>query len=299
MSDPSHYKKWVTIAAWLASTTALLLLLLKLYAWLVTDAAAMLATATDSLLDLFASVMNLVILRFALQPADEEHKFGHGKAESLAGLVQSAFVMGSAVLLMINGVERMINPVVIVQAEVAIWVTVLTIAMTLALVLVQKMVIKRTKSVAISADALHYQSDLLLNVGVLLAIILSQDLWIRADGLFTMLVGGYLFYGAVSIAWLSIQHLMDHELPLAETDIIKDIIAQQPQALGVHDLRTRQSGNTKFIQFHLELPDHLSLKQAHAIGDLVEAKIVERFAPCDVFIHQDPQSQVNPSPINN
>ncbi|MGJ8693215.1 MAG: cation diffusion facilitator family transporter [Thalassotalea sp.] len=292
MSDPSHYKKWVTLAAWLATGTALILLILKLYAWLVTDAAAMLATATDSLLDLFASLMNLIILRFALQPADDEHKFGHGKAESLAGLVQSAFVMGSAVLLIINGIERIVNPVVIVQANVAIWVTIITIVMTLLLVLVQKMVIRRTQSVAISADSLHYQSDLLLNFGVLLAIILSQDYWLRADGFFTMLVGGYLLYGAVKIAWISIQHLMDHELPEEDTDIIKKIIAEHPEALGIHDLRTRQSGNIKFIQFHLELPDQLSLKKAHDIGDKVEEKIVKKLSPCDVFIHQDPKSVV-------
>ena len=285
-----NYNKWVNLAAWLASGTALLLVVIKLYAWLVTDASAMLASATDSLLDLFASIMNIIILRFALQPADEEHKFGHGKAESLAGLVQAAFVMGSAVLLMINGGERLINPVLITQPAVGISVTVFTIVITLALVLVQKWVIRKTGSVAISADALHYQSDLLLNAGVLVALILSQDLWIRADGLFTILVGAYLLYGAIKIVWLSVHHLMDHELPAEETQLIIDIVAEQPDSLGLHDLRTRQAGNVKFIQFHLELRDNISLKQAHHISDVVEARIIEKFENCEVFIHQDPVS---------
>ena len=290
-SDP-QYKKWVSLAAWLASGTAFILVMLKLYAWLVTDASAMLASATDSLLDLFASLMSLVILRFALQPPDEEHKFGHGKAESLAGLVQSAFVMGSAVLLMINGVARIINPVMIEKTNVGIAVTIFTIFMTLALVVVQKRVIAKTQSVAISADSLHYQSDLILNLGVLAALLLSENYWLRADGFFTLLVGSYLLYGAIKIVWISVNHLMDHELPEEETAKIKQIVDKHPHTLGLHDLRTRQAGNMKFIQFHLEFADHLSLKEAHAIGDKIEAEICAEFASCEVFIHHDPQSVV-------
>ena len=289
MTKNSQYKKWVSLAAWLASGTALILVLLKLYAWLVTDASAMLASATDSLLDLFASLMSLVILRFALQPADDEHKFGHGKAESLAGLVQSAFVMGSAVLLMINGVARIINPVVIEQTNVGIIVTIFSIFMTLALVVVQKQVIKKTQSVAISADSLHYQSDLILNLGVLTALLLSDHYWLQVDGIFTLLVGAYLLFGALKIAWLSVNHLMDHELPEAETAQIKLIVEKHPDALGLHDLRTRQAGNTKFIQFHLEFIDSISLKAAHAIGDKIEAEIIAKFPDSEVFIHHDPQ----------
>jgi ferrous-iron efflux pump FieF len=292
MTTNPQYKKWVSLAAWLASSTAFILVMLKLYAWLVTDASAMLASATDSLLDLFASLMSLVILRFALQPPDDEHKFGHGKAESLAGLVQSAFVMGSAVLLMINGVARIINPVMIEKTSVGIAVTVFTIFMTLALVVVQKRVIAKTQSVAISADSLHYQSDLILNLGVLAALLLSENYWLRADGFFTLLVGSYLLYGAIKIVWISVNHLMDHELPEEETAKVKLIVEKHPNALGLHDLRTRQAGNMKFIQFHLEFADHLSLKEAHAIGDKIEAEICAEFASCEVFIHHDPQSVV-------
>lgn len=287
-----RYAYLVKLAAFAATTTALLLVVLKLYAWIITDASAMLASATDSILDLFASVMNVVILRFALAPADEEHKFGHGKAESLAGLVQAAFVLGSALLLVFNGVERTITPQQVVHTSVGIWVSIIAIVLTLGLVLLQRYVIKKTQSVAISADALHYQSDLLLNLGVLAALFLSQGYWMRADGLFTIGVGVFLLVGASKIMWSSVHHLMDHELNSDELALIKDIVLSHDGALGMHELRTRQAGQDRFIQFHLELDDGLSLLEAHSIGDRIEADIVKALAPCEVFIHHDPTSVV-------
>jgi ferrous-iron efflux pump FieF len=294
-SSKQNYDFLVRLAAISATVTALILVIIKLYAWFATDASAMLASATDSMLDLFASMMNVIILRFALAPADQEHKFGHGKAESLAGLVQAAFVLGSAFLLMINGVERVITPKAIVQTEVGVWVSVIAIFFTLALVFIQKYVIAKTQSLAISADSLHYQSDLMLNLGVLAALLLSQDYWPRADGVFTLLVGAYLLYGAIKIVWLSVQHLMDHELSVEEVNKIKAIVAAHDNALGLHDLRTRQAGHQRFIQFHLELDDTLTLLAAHSIGEAIEREIEQALAPCEVFIHHDPSSVVTTS----
>lgn len=287
-----NYAFWVRLAAIASSGTAILLVVIKLYAWFATDASAMLASATDSMLDLFASVMNIIILRFALAPADKEHKFGHGKAESLAGLVQAAFVLGSALLLLFNGVGRLLNPQPVINADIGIWVTVITIALTLLLVAFQQYVIRLTRSVVISADALHYKSDLLLNLGVLVAIFLSQGIWLMADGLFTIAVGCYLMWGAGKIIWLSIHHLMDHELEDEDLDQIKAIVLNHDGALGMHELRTRQSGNIRFIQFHLELDDNLSLLEAHGIGEEIETKINQALSPCEVFIHHDPTSVV-------
>ncbi|MGL1958228.1 MAG: cation diffusion facilitator family transporter [Colwellia sp.] len=296
MPTSSHLAKdyafWVRLAAICSTSIALILVGIKLYAWLVTDSSAMLASTTDSILDLFASMMNIVILKFALAPADDEHKFGHGKAESLAGLVQAAFVLGSAILLIFSGVARLLNPQPIVHSDVAIWVTIIAIVLTLILVVFQRYVIKRTGSVVISADALHYQSDLLLNVGVLAAIVLSQGIWQEADGAFTILVALYLVLGAGKIIWQSIYQLMDHELSDDEIAQIKNIILSHDHALGLHELRTRQSGAYRFIQFHLELEDDLSLFEAHAIGDEIELEICQALAPCEVFIHQDPTSVV-------
>ena len=286
------YTTWVRLGAFAAIGVALLLVVIKLYAWFVTDSSAMLASTTDSMLDLFASLTNVIILKFALAPADKEHKFGHGKAESLAGLVQAAFVLGSASLLLFHGVERTISPQPVEHSQTGIWVTIIAIVLTLALVAFQRVVIKKTGSVAISADALHYQSDLLLNLGVLAAIFLSQGYWLQADGVFTILVGLFLMFGAGKIVWISVQHLMDHELDEEEREQIKTIILQHEKAIGVHELRTRQAGQDKFIQFHLELDDQLSLLEAHRIGEAIENKINQALAPCEVFIHHDPSSVV-------
>jgi len=252
----------------------------------------MLASATDSMLDLFASLMNVVILHYALAPADDEHKFGHGKAESLAGLVQAAFVSGSALLLVFHGIDRILNPQAVVKTEIGISVTVIAIVMTLLLVLLQRFVIAKTRSVAISADALHYQSDLLLNLGVLAALILSSGYSKHADGIFTCAVGVFLLSGALKIIYLSVHNLMDHELSDEELAEITAIVVAHDSSLGVHDLRTRQSGPQRFIQFHLELDDRLSLLEAHSIGETIEKEIEAKFSPCEVFIHHDPTSVV-------
>ncbi len=286
------YGFWVRLAAICSMSIALLLVTMKLYAWLVTDSSAMLASTTDSMLDVFASLANIVILRFALAPADKEHTFGHGKAESLAGLVQASFVLGSAVILIFSGTARLLNPQVIVKSEIAIWVTVVAIVLTLVLVLFQRYVINKTDSLIISSDALHYQSDLLLNFGVLLAIFLSQSIWVQADGAFTILVALYLLVGAGKIIFQSVSQLMDRELKEDELSQIKDIVLAHQQANGIHELRTRQAGAHRFIQFHLELADELSLYQAHKIGNEIEAEICRYLAPCDVFIHHDPSSIV-------
>jgi ferrous-iron efflux pump FieF len=286
------YAFWVRLAAIFSSSIAFILVAIKLYAWLVTDSSAMLASTTDSILDLFASIMSIVILRFALAPADKEHTFGHGKAESLAGLVQASFVLGSAILLIFNGVSRLLNPQVIVQSEIAIWVTLISIMLTLLLVAFQRYVIKRTGSIIISGDALHYQSDLLLNIGVLAAIILSQGIWLAADGAFTIVVALYLVFGAGKIIVHSVTQLMDRELSDEELERIQSIVLAHNKALGIHELRTRQAGAVKFIQFHLELDDALSLLEAHSVGVEIEDEICHALAPCEVFIHHDPSSVV-------
>lgn len=293
----NDYAFWVRLAAISSSSTALILVVIKLYAWFVTDSAAMLASTTDSILDLFASVMSIVILRFALAPADKKHTFGHGKAESLAGLVQASFVLGSALILIFGGISRIITPKVIVHSEVAIWVTIISIALTLILVAFQRYVIKRTGSIIISGDALHYQSDLLLNLGVLIAIVLSQHLWLQADGVFTILVALYLVFGAGQIMVQSVSQLMDTELSEEELGKIKSIALSHKEAKGIHALRTRESGAQKFIQFHLELSDELTLLDAHSIGDEIELEICNALAPCEVFIHHDPSSAVEKEPL--
>ncbi len=273
-----------------AVAVASLLITGKLIAWLMTDSSSLLASLTDSLMDVSASLINLFAIRYALAPADNEHRFGHGKAESLAGLIQSAFISGSALLLVMHGISSLLNQVPVQRLEAGLWVSAGSILLTLLLVGFQRWVVQRTNSVAIKADMLHYRSDLLLNAGVLLALVLAGQGWFWADGLFAILIGLFLVWGAVQIGYESVQALLDRQLPEEEQARIMALCCAVEGVHGVHDLRTRQSGPTRFVQLHLELDDQLPLVKAHQIADEAELAVRQSFERMDVIIHMDPIS---------
>lgn len=284
-----------------AVVIATLLIIGKLIAWLMTDSSSLLASLTDSFMDVSASLINLFAIRYALAPPDDEHRFGHGKAESLAGLIQSAFISGSALLLMMHGISSMLNQVPVHRLEAGLWVSGGSILLTLLLVSFQRWVVQRTNSVAIKADMLHYRSDLLLNAGVLLALVLAGQGWYWADGLFAILIGLFLVWGAVQIGYESVQALLDRQLPAEEQARIMALCCAVEGVHGVHDLRTRQSGPTRFVQLHLELDDQLPLVKAHQIADEAELAVRQSFERMDVIIHMDPisvlaQEQQGPHP---
>ncbi|WP_234401311.1 cation diffusion facilitator family transporter [Pseudoalteromonas sp. T1lg23B] len=263
----------------------------KCWAWLASGSASMLGSLTDSLLDISASMMSFLVLSYALRPADDEHRFGHGKAEALAGLGQAAFIAGSAILLSFHAIERMFNPVVLKHSLLGVWVSLFAIVCTLLVVMVQYQVVKRTHSVAVKADSLHYKGDVLLNLAVLVAILLSYYGMSNADPIFAIGVAGYLLYNCWDIAKESAAHLMDKELPDEEKAEIVLLASSHDEVYGVHDLRTRQSGKVKFIQLHLELDDDMPLMRAHAVSDEVVEIIQQAFeGDLDVLIHQDPVS---------
>jgi ferrous-iron efflux pump FieF len=272
-----------------------LMIITKCWAWLSSGSAAMLGSLTDSSLDISASLMSFFVLSYALRPADDDHRFGHGKAEALAGLAQAAFIAGSACLLTFHGIERLFNPIQMSHSLLGIWVSMFAIVCTLLVVLVQYQVLKQTNSIAVKADSLHYKGDILLNLAVLLAILLSNLGFINADPLFAIGVAGYLIYNCWDIAKESADHLMDKELPDDEKEKIISVASEHQAVFGVHDLRTRQSGKVKFIQLHLELADDLPLVKAHKVSDEVVEKLNELFttAELDVLIHQDPVSMVS------
>ena len=288
-----RYALLVRRAAIGAMIVAVTLILMKLYAWLVTHSNAMLATSTDSLLDLSASLVNFFMLKIALSPPDHDHKFGHGKAESLTGLAQSAFVLGSAILLVLHGIDATLSPTAIEQSNVAVVVSILSVIITSLLVAFQYYVVKHTQSTAIKADALHYQSDIAMNIGVLVSLLLSSSLYPEVDGIFTIAVGVWLMVGAAQIAKQSVDDLMDKELPQEQHNRILAIAKGVKMVKGVHDLRTRQSGGTAFIQLHLELDDQLPLINAHEIGDQVELRILDYLPHAEVLVHLDPLSVVS------
>jgi ferrous-iron efflux pump FieF len=290
--NSDQYAYWIKLASSVAVFAATTMILAKAYAWFVTDSATMLASLTDSFFDVAASVFNFFALRYALKPADKEHKFGHGKAEALAGLAQAAFILGSATLLIFHSFGRLSNPQPLLQIEAATWATLFAIAVTLALVSVQQIAIRKTNSVAIQADSLHYKGDLLMNVAVLVALGLTHYGFASMDAWFAIGIALYLAHSAYEVGHQSIQSLMDQELPDSDIDNIRSIVTAHTEVLGLHDLRTRQSGKTQFIQLHMELPDDLILIDAHRIAEQVEAKLKAVYPLADIIIHQDPISSV-------
>ncbi len=270
--------------------TAGILIVAKLTAWSVTGSVSLLASLVDSVMDSIASLINLFAIRYSLQPADEQHRFGHGKAEPLAGLAQAAFIAGSAFFLVFHAIDRLRFVRPLEQVGVGVGVMVLAIVLTLVLLIIQRYVISKTDSTAIRADSLHYLTDLLTNMSVLLALYLSTLGWTWADPVFAIAVAIYIFYSAFQIGHDAFQQLMDRELP---DDILEQIQAtamNHAEVIGTHELRTRQAGHTRFVQLHLELDENLPLKTAHAIADEVEAEILEFLPGAEVIIHQDPTS---------
>ena len=278
------------LATYASVATAGILILAKLVAWLMTGSITVLASLVDSLMDAGASIVNLFAVRYALLPPDDEHRFGHGKAEALAGLAQAAFIIGSSVFLVLNAVDRLRHPQPLTEIGVGVTVMVFAILATAALLIFQYRVIAQTQSTAVRADALHYATDLATNAATLLALILALYGWSGLDPWFGLAIAAYILYSAVHIARDAIDLLMDRELAPEERARIRELALSVPKVGNVHALRTRQSGQTKLIQLHVGLPDELTLAAAHTISDQVEAKLQAAFPEADIIIHQDPMS---------
>ncbi len=273
-----------------AVASALVLLGLKTWAYVATHSVALLSSLADSALDLAASSLNFMAIRFALTPADEEHRFGHGKAEPLSALGQATFVAGSAVLILVEAISRFSAPVVVPNPGLGIAVSAVSIAVTLLLVSFQRYVVKRTGSLAIGADQLHYTGDLLLNGSVIVALVLSSSVGVPwADPVFGIGISIFILVNAATIANRAVGALMDKELPEAERQQILEIARHHPKVRHVHELRTRSSGTQKFIQMHVVLDHTLSLLDAHRISDDVEKAVEATFPGADIIIHQDPE----------
>jgi ferrous-iron efflux pump FieF len=283
------------LATYAAVGVAAALIAIKLWAWLVTDSIAMLASLVDSTLDLVASGLNLLAVRHALTPADREHRFGHGKAEAIAGLGQAAFIGGSAAFLLLQSLERLIDPQPVAESFIGLVVIGVSIALTIALVAFQRYVINRTRSLAIGADHLHYLTDIATNAGVVLALILAGVVgWHIADPLISLAIAGVIAWGAFRILGGAYDELMDREFEDADRNRIKEIVRNHGAVIELHELRTRRAGHHAFIQLHLELPPAMTLVEAHRISDEVEAAIMAAFPDAEVLIHQDPAGVEEP-----
>ena len=279
-------RRWATNAS---LAVAVVLIVAKFTAWIGTGSVALLSSLVDSLVDAAASLVNFFAVRHAATPADREHRFGHGKAEPLAALGQSAFLVGSAVLLMAEAIRRLISPEPVTNPPAGIAVMLFSIAVTVGLVAYQRHVVRHTGSLAIGADELHYRGDVILNLAVIATLVLGSLLSVPLlDPLFGAAVGVWIIYSAVKIARLSLTQLMDRELPDAERARVRAIAESHPEVSAVHDIRTRVAGPTAFIQLHIEMDGEMNLLRAHEISDEVEAELGRAFPHAEIIIHEDP-----------
>lgn len=285
------------MATYASISVAAVLVLAKTIAWAVTDSVALLATLIDSTLDVLASLVNLFAVRHALMPADKEHRFGHGKAEALAGLGQSAFIAGSAGFLLLESGRRLLNPVPLESYGPGLIVMGFSIALTLCLITFQRHVIRKTNSTAIKADALHYRTDFMVNGSVIVALVLAIEGWGGFDALFAIGIAIYILYSSWEIVRQSLNDLMDRELPNEEREEIERIAIRHEDVLGLHELRSRRSGIATFIQLHLEVDDSLTVLQAHQISDEVELALQQAYPTAEIIIHIDPASIVPLEPV--
>lgn len=290
-SSPEH-ARLLRLATRASVAVACTLVVAKAIAWWLSGSVSMLAGLTDSALDGVTSMLNLLAVHYALRPADDDHRYGHGKAESLAGMAQALFIGGSAMLIAFQAFERIKTPEPVGAPWLSIAVIVFSLALTAALLVLQHRVIRETGSTAVRADSLHYRSDLLLNGSILLALVLAGFGWQQVDAWFGLGIAVYILWSAIQIARESFTVLMDEELPADVSQRMLELACSVPGVLGAHDLRTRVSGNRWFVQLHLELPGELTLAVAHAISDQAADAIHDAYPKAEVLVHADPQEVV-------
>ena len=281
-------------AALASIATALFLIGLKGWASWLTGSTAMLGSLADTALDLAASIATLIGVWVAAQPADEDHRFGHGKAESLAAMFQVILITLSAGGIALRSIDHLVTGGQTAAADEGIAVSLIAIVATLALLAWQRHVIKQTGSLAIRTDNLHYKSDLFLNGAVIAALVLDQYLgFAEADPLFGLGIAAWLVWGAWRAASEAVDHLMDREWPIERREAFLEVLANQSDIRGVHDMRTRTSGADDFVQFHMAVDPKLTIVEAHNLMDKVEARLAREFPGVEVLIHPDPEGLVN------
>jgi len=282
------------LATYFSVATAFVIIIIKVTAWIYTDSLSVLASLADSILDVISSLVNLLAVHYALRPADEDHRFGHGKAEDIASFAQSAFIAGSALFITIQAIGRSIDPHPLQNEATGIIVMVVSIFLTISLLLFQRYVIKHTNSSVIKSDYMHYVTDVFVNLMVIFSLLSSRFVSSGiVDTIISFVIAAYIFKGSWRVGKSAFDNLMDKEMPDSEREKIKECVLSNPNARGMHDLRTRVSGINKFIQFHVELDSDISLKSANLIAHEIETQLEILFPNSEVIVHQDHEKDEN------
>jgi len=278
--------KSASIASLLVAST---LIVLKYYAWISTSSVSMLGSLADSLIDFLASIFVFIAITYSFLPADEKHRFGYGKSEGLAAFIQSLLIGISGIYVFTEAIKRLLNPSQINQPNIAVWIILVSIVLTIALIMYQRYVVKKSQSMAIESDQYHYLTDTFINLSVLFSIVITG--WTRftfIDAVVGLLISGVILYTAFILLKKSFKILLDQEIQSSHRDQIRKIALQHPQVLGFHDLRTRDTGQKYIIQFHLELDPSMTLLESHKITDEVTDNVLNVYPNSELIIHTDP-----------
>lgn len=284
----AEHQRLMKIAGGASVAVAVTLIGLKLGAWLMSGSVSLLASLIDSTMDSLVSIINFFAIRYAMTPADEDHRFGHGKAEAVAGLVQAAFIAGSAGFLFLHAIDKILNPHTVSHTGAGLAVMTVSLVLTIGLVMLQRYVVRQTNSTAVAADSLHYVSDILANASVIIALLLAQWGYQHVDAGLGIMIAAFIVHSAWQIGVQSLKLLLDEELGPEVWQVVEKIVEENPDVRGHHQLRTRQAGHIMFVQLHIELDKHMPLLQAHAVTEEIEQAIRDRFPNADVLIHTDP-----------
>ena len=289
MSDYLSNQKLRRFASIMALAVALTLVGVKAWAWLATGSISLLTSAADGLVDVVASLVTFLGVRYAGRPVDRGHRYGHGKAEAVAALVQALLLTGAAVGLGIESVQRLIVPQPLTDMGFGLWVIIASLIAASGLVALQTYVVKRTGSTAIAADRAHYVTDVAVNIAVLVALALERFLaWSRADAIGALAISCYMLWNARDMAVHALNQLLDRELDTSERERIRRAVLGCEGVQGVHDIRTRNGGDRVFVEFHVEVDGAMSVEQGHDIGDHAEDAVRSIFLAADVVAHLEP-----------
>ncbi len=280
-------QRLMRLATYASVSMAIALLIGKVIAWWISDSLAMLSSLTDSLFDVVTSVVNLIALRYALKPADDEHRFGHTSIEDIAGLAQFAFINASMLIIVLQSFERLANPQPMMHETLGIIVSVVAMLATTALVIFQGRVARKSGSLIIASDRMHYAGDIAFNIGVLIALVFASLGLTWADPAMAIVIAIAILWSTRTIGIRAFNNLMDREMPDEEKANIEAIVRRVSEVRGVHNVKTRYSGTKAFIQMHIDLDATLSFAQAHAITDRLEKALMENFPGAEIIIHPD------------